>query len=370
MLKMVRYGLVLLVCFLVSCNGAREIPVPVEEGFSWLVSPKLLQQAGLETVWQTQLPLRQGENLRTLHILGSRIYALSDRNYIVSLDREKGGMIFGRSFAPVGFPILGLELYEDELFSIVGSELVEIAEEFGTERGTKRLDYRLVCPAARNSSYFYLSGSDRRIHTLRADDKVQVFEVAADNASMITSVIADEAFVIFGTETGNVVSITADGPVKLWQFDAAGGIAGPIVRDGTSLFFASKDTNVYRVDMVDSTEKQFVWKHQTAAVLDRAPRVTQEVVYQYVRHKGMVAIDKASGKLIWEVPGGIDLLTEAAGKAYVMGKGELVVMDNKKAKRLYSVNFAGVSRYTANMADSKIYIADMTGRIACLKPVK
>jgi hypothetical protein len=370
MLKILRYGFVVLAGLLLSCNGARDIPVPVEESFSWLVSPQLLQQAGLETVWQTQLPLQQGEKLRTLHILGSRIYALTDRNYIASLGREKGGMIFSRAFAPVGFPILGLELYDGELFSIVGSELVEINEEFGTERGTKRLDYRLVCPAARNSSYFYLSGADRRIHALRADDKVQVFQVAADNGSMITSVLADEAFVIFGTETGNVVGITADGPVKLWQFDAAGAIAGPIVRDGTSLFFASRDTNVYRVDMVDTEGKQFVWKYQTAAVLDRAPRVTQEVVYQYVRYKGLSAIDRASGKLIWEVPGGIDLLTEAAGKAYVMGKGELVVMDNKKAKRLYSVNFADVSRYTVNMADSKIYIADKTGRIACLKPVK
>jgi hypothetical protein len=73
---------------------------------------------------------------------------------------------------------------------------------------------------------------------------------------------------------------------------------------------------------------------------------------------------------MWEVPGGIDLLVEVAGKAYVIAKGRLVVMDNKKAKRLYSVNFAGVSKYAANMADSKIYIANEAGRIACLKPVK
>ena len=373
MLKIWRYGFVLLAGLLISCNGARDIAVrdiAVEDGFSWLVPQELLKHAKLETVWQTQLPFKQGESLRDLHILGNRIYALSDRNYIVSLDREMGGMIFSRAFALVGFPILGLELYEDELFSIVGSELVEINEEFGTELGTRLLEYRSVCPAARNSSYFYLSGADRRIHTLRAEDKVQVFQVAADNDSMITSIIADEDFVVFGTEAGNVVSITADGPRKLWQFDAAGGIAGPIVRDGTSLFFASKDTNVYRVDMVDSAGKNFVWKYQTAAMLDRAPRVTREVVYQYVRYKGLSAISRESGKLIWEVPGGVDLLTEAAGRAYVIAKGRLVVMDNKKAKRLYSVNFAGISRYTANVDDSKMYIADAAGRIACLRPVK
>ena len=368
MLKMWRYRFLLLVSLLVLCNAERDIAA---EGNSWwLVSPELLKHAKLEIVWQTQLLLEQGESLRDLHILGNRIYALSNRNYIVSLDRGKGGVIFDRPFAPIGLPIVGLELYNDELFSIVGSELVEINLEFGTERSAKLLGFGSVCPPARNSSYFYLSGTDGRIHTLRAEDKVQVFEVAADNDSMITSIIADENFVVFGTEAGNVVSITPDGPRRLWQFDAAAGIAGPIVRDKKSLFFASKDTNVYRVDIVDVSKRKFVWKVQMPAVLDRAPRVTREVVYQYVRYKGLAAINRESGKLMWEVPGGVDLLAEAAGKAYVIAKGRLVVMDNKKAKPLYSVNFAGVSKYAANMADSKIYIADKAGRIACLKPIE
>ena len=368
MLKMWRYRFLLLMCLLVLCNSAKSMAA---EGNSWwLVSPELLKHAKLEIVWQTQLLWEQGESLKDLHILGNRIYAMSNRNYIVSMDREKGGVIFERAFAPLGFRVIGLELYNDELFSIVGSTLIEINLEFGTERGTKPLEFGIVCPAARNSSCFYVSGIDGRIHALRADDKVQVFEVSADNDSMITSIIADDNFVIFGTEGGNVVSIKPGGPQRLWQFDAAGSIAGRIVRDGDSLFFASKDTNVYRVDIVDTSKREFVWKYQTEAVLDKAPRVTPEVVYQHVRYKGLEAINRKSGKLMWEVQGGIDLLTETAGKAYVIAKGKLVVMDNKKAKRLYSVNFAGVSKYSANMADSKIYIANEAGRIACLKPIE
>jgi outer membrane protein assembly factor BamB len=368
MLKMWRYRFLLPVCLLILCNSAKSMAA--EDNSWWLVSPELLKHAKLEIVWQTQLLLEQNERLKDLHILGNRIYAMSNRNYIVSVDREKGGVIFERAFAPLGFRVVGLELYNDELFSIVGSTLIEINLEFGTERGNTPLVFGIVCPAARNSSYFYVSGIDGRIHTLRADDKVQVFEVSADNDSMITSIIADDNFVIFGTEGGNVVSIMPDGPQRLWQFDAAGSITGRIVRDGDSLFFASKDTNVYRVDIVDTSQREFVWKYQTEAVLDKAPRVTSEVVYQHVRYKGLEAINRKSGKLMWEVQGGIDLLAETAGKAYVIAKGKLIVMDNKKAQRLHSVNFAGVSKYTANMADSKIYIANETGRIACLKPIE
>jgi len=114
-----------------------------------------------------------------------------------------------------------------------------------------------------------------------------------------------------------------------------------------------------------------VWKYQTAGMLEKAPRVTEEVVYQYVRGKGVTAINKESGKFMWSVPGGDDLLAEARGKAYVITKNRtLVVMDNVRAKKLYSVNFAGVSRYAANPADSRIYIADERGRIACLQPIE
>jgi outer membrane protein assembly factor BamB len=369
MLKMRRYRFVLLAGLSVLSIAVRG---KAAEGDSWwLVSPELLKHAKLEIVWQAELLFDKGENLSDLHILGNRIYALSNRNYIVSLDREKGRVIFERSFGAVGLRVVGLKLYNDELFSIVGSELVEVNPEFGTERGTRLLEFGAVCPPARNSSNFYLSGTDGRMHTLRADDKVQIFEVAADNDSMITSIIADENYILFGTEGGNVVSITPDGPIRLWQFDAAGSIAGPVIRDRESLFFASKDTNVYRIDMIDNMSgREFVWKYQTAAMLDRAPRVTPEVVYQHVLYEGLSAINRESGNLMWEVPGGMDLLVEAAGKAYVIAQGRLVVMDNKKLRRLYSVNFSGISNYAANTADSKIYIANKAGRIACLKPVE
>ena len=355
-------------CLLVFCivqNG-----FAAQGGSQWLVSPKLLEHANLKILWENKLPIKKTESLEQLLILGNRVYAISDRNYTVSLNRENGNMIFGRIVAPDGLPVVGLRLYGDDLISIGGTKLIEIDPESGVQRKAVDVGFSISCPAARNSSYFYLSGADRRLHTLRAEDKVQIFEVAAENESMITSILAHDISVIFTTDAGNVISIMPDRPRRLWQFDAAGGIAGQIFRDGISLFFASKDTNVYRVDMVGLPEKtQLVWKYQTAGVLDKAPRVTQEVVYQHVPSKGVTAIDKENGTLLWSVPGGVDLLAEAKGRAYVITKGRtLVVMDNLSTKKLYSVNFAEVSIYTANLVDSKIYVADEHGWIACLQP--
>lgn len=369
MLRVSRCRLVILVGVLVLCDAGGGIAA--DDSSRWLVSPELLKQAKLKMLWQNELPIRKNESLERLFILGNRIYVLSDHNYMVSLDRENGNVIFSRPIAPAGLPVLGLELFGGELISIIGNELVEINPEFGTERKAKYLEVGIVCPVVRNSSYFYLAGVDRRLHTLRAADKVQVFEVAVENESMITSIIADESFVVFGTDAGNVISITPDRPKRLWRFDASDAIAGSIVRDGMSLFFACKDTSVYRVDMVHPMRVKLAWKRQTQGLPDRAPRVSEKVVYQYARGEGLTAIDRWSGSLLWSLREGVDLLAEVAGKAYVItNMGTLVVMDNSKAKKLYEVNFAGVSRYAANTADSKIYIADKRGWLACLEPVE
>ena len=361
--------LILSASVLVLCAAGKS--TAADKGFQQLVSPELLEYAKLKLVWQNKLPIRRRESLERLLILGDRIYALSSRNYMVSLTREDGHVVFSKSIAPAGFAVLGLELYEGELISVIGNKLVEMDLESGQERGTTPLEFGVVCPAGRNSSYFYLSGADRRLHALRVENNVQVFEAAPENRSMITSIIPDEHFVIFGTDAGNVISITPDGPKRLWQFDAADAIAGPIVRDRMSLFFANKDTNVYRLDMVDPTRAELVWKCQMPGVLRRAPRVTWQVVYQYTGGQGLTAIDKHSGKALWSAQEGVDLLAEAAGKAYVItDRRTLLVMDNNKAKKLYWVNFADVSRYAVNTTDSRIYIADERGRIACLQPVE
>jgi len=336
-----------------------------------LVSPELLEHANLKILWENKLPIKENESLERLVILDGHIYALSDLNYMISLDREKGNMIFGNSVAPAGLPIVGMELYEDKLLSLIGDNLVEIDPETGEKLITWQPEFSIVCPAARNSSYFYLAGDDRRLRVLRVEDMVRVFEVAADNESMITSIIANENFVIFTTDGGNVVSITPDRPNRLWQFDAAGSVVGPIVRNGNSLFFSCKDTNVYRIDMVDMKTVNLIWKYQTNALLDKAPYVTAEVVYQQASDKGLAAINKKNGKLLWQLAEGADLLAEANGKAYVITKTKtLVVMDNVKEVKLYSVNFAQVNRYAVNTQDGKMYIADKSGRIACLEPVE
>jgi len=371
MTKMVGFRIVLLV--IVSALWITNNSFAGNSNSKPLVSTELLKHARLKMLWGNELPIKKNESLDRLLLFGNRLYAVSDRNFVLSLNQKNGKIIFGKTIEPAGLPFTGLELYDNELMYISSnSDLVQINAQSGNVLKTTDIGFVVSCPVARNSSYFYLAGTDNRLHAIHAGNMVQAFEVSAQNESIITSVAAEENFVLFSTAAGNIISIAPDLPRRLWQFDASKAIAGPIVKDGMSLFFASKDTNVYRVDIVGLPErKRLAWKYQTAAVLEKAPIVTQGIVYQPVYGKGLIAIDRATGVLMWSVPGGIDLLTEAGNKAYVFtNTGKLVVMDNIKAKKLYSANFAGVTKHASNITDDIIYIADNRGRITCLQPVQ
>ena len=369
MLRMLNFKRVFLTGFVVL--SLIQVGFSLEKNSKHLVSPELLKNAGLEIVWESALPTKDNEILEKLLLVGDRVYAISDRSYVLCIDKENGRTIFTKTVKPGGLKIERLNLLEGKIFSIAGDKLIEINPDTGVETNSMDFDFSIKCPVESNSLHLYLSGSDNRLHVLDKEGGLEYFNVAADNHSLITSIIAEEDFVIFGTDRGNVISMLPDEPKRLWQFDVSEAIPGFIIKDGMSLFFASEDTNVYRLDITDMLMHRFVWKCQMAGMLRTSPSITKDVVYQQVYSKDLTAIDKYSGSILWSVPDGIDLLAEYMGKAYVITKDQiLVVMENSTGRKLYSVNFKGVSKHAGNTTDSKIYIADKTGRIACLKPFK
>ncbi len=365
MAEILRLRFVTLTLCLVSCVVSSTF---AEEADSkQLISQELLKASNLRTVWSNELPVKNNESLKELRILGKRIYALSNRNYLMSLNKETGKMVFGSYVTRVGFPLIGLELYEKQLLSIIGgNKLVNINPDSGVQRNSRGLNCIATSPAVRNKSFFYFGGIDNRIHVLSAENLVQIFDVSAEDDSVITSIIADDKFVIFATDTGWIINITPDKPRALWRFKAPKGIAGRMVRDGNTLFFACKDTNVYKINIRTGT---LIWKYQSGGVLKREPRITPNIVYQYVPDRGVAAIEKTMGKFIWQLKQGVDLLAESKGKAYIItNAGTLAVMDNNSAKCIRTINVSNISGYAANVIDAKIYIGDKIGRITCLEP--
>jgi len=338
------------------------------DDMDWLVGRDVIDATGIEHLWEVKLPVKSDEKLKELFVDGGHLYVLTDKNFIYCVDRNSGKIIFSDYVGQPTFPVMGLGVFGEQIYSVIGGSLVEIDGTTGSKLDSTRLGYEVTCPAARNSSFFYLGAADRRLHALRADDKVQVFEAAARNDSMIISIIADENCVVFATDMGNCIGIVPHRAGLLWEFKADRAIVAPVARDYDSVYFACMDTYLYKLNIFTG---EFLWKCRLGALPRKGPVVGERVVYQYAGDNGFVAVDKNKGEVLWRLDEGLDLITESGGRAFVFTAGkDMVVMDNNKAKKLYGIDLNDVSNYAFNNMDAKVYLAADDGRIACLEMSK
>jgi outer membrane protein assembly factor BamB len=355
------YMIAVIVLLLASVSVAQQAIAP-------LMAKELLQEAGLGQEWQAKLAVKECESLATLTLLGDKVYALTSTNYLFCLNKDTGNVVFGMQLATSGFPVLSLQRYENNVLAVVGNRLVQIDASLGTVTHTEKFDYTVTAPIVRNAIYFYIAGKDRRIHAVGITGNAFLFEAAAADESMPTVVLASDTDVVFATDKGNVVCISATGPQRVWQFEATDKITAQIVKDANDLYVASWDTKIYKLNAFSGKQ---IWNCQLAGMLKQTPQVTRDAVYQYAAGKGVTAIDKENGKPLWTAEDGIGLLAQINGKAFLMTNNHAAaVVDIATHKRLSTINFAQVSLHASNTVDDKMYVADKTGRVACLAAAK
>ena len=352
------------ICFQLGCSKpeivAPKVLVPLAFDEEELI------EAELKIVWNRRIPIDEKiDSIKQMYVIADKLYVQSALNQFLCLDRKTGDLLFTRSVGMPGLPIFEPQLYGNTLLIVAGNELYEIDSRTGLDLSVVSLPFNATTAATRNSSYIFIAGSDRRLHMLKPENKIEVFNVASESDCLITSVVADENFVSFATQGGNVVVIEPDSRKKLWGYKTDEKVTAAIVKSKNELFVSGQDTKLYKIRAM---EKQVNWQYLSGAVLVDSAKVTGDTVYQLVRGHGLAALDRQSGKRKWMVPQAQSLLSQKANRAYVAGyKSEILVMDNVSAKKLYKVNLTGLLEYAVNTQDDKIYIADETGQIFCLE---
>ncbi len=334
-----------------------------------LVSPELLERAALEMCWQVNLPLKKPEQIDRMYVFEKYVYVLTNRNYLYCIDKEKKAVRFGLELAIRGIPICEPLYHEGDLWFLVGNELRIVSPKTGTiekRKHLRMLGRGAVGTMVRNKKYLYMLSNDKRLHSVVIDGFWQEFMVAAPDGSRINSLVADDKFLVFTTEAGNVVSIYPNQARRRWQYDVVGEIAAPLVRQDEWLYVSTTNTKLYKINIKNGRTEWDDAFHAGAA-LKKPPMLGAKVLYQSADDKGVYAIDKETGRMVWQVPRGVDVMVEVGPRAYVFARpGVLVVMDNAKASQLYSVNFANVKKYAVNTVDKALYVADLNGRVMCI----
>ena len=334
-----------------------------------LVSPELLERGALEMCWQVNLPLKESEQIDRMHVFEKYVYVLTSRNYLFCIDKEKNSVRFGLELAIRGLPMCGPLYHEGDLWFMVGNELRIVSPETKKIENRKRLSALgrgTVSAMVRNKKHLYMLANDKRLHSVVIEGFWQDFMVAAPDGSRINSLVADDKYLVFTTEAGNVFSIFPDQAKRRWQYDVVGEIVAPLVRQDDWLYVGSTNSKLYKIN-INNLRAGWDDAFHAGGELKKPPMLGAKVLYQSADGKGVYAIDKETGRMVWQAPRGADVLVEVGVRAYVFAEpGVLVVMDNAEARQLYSVNFANVKKYAINTVDKALYVADLNGRVMCI----
>ena len=354
-------------CFQLGCSKpevvAPKVLVPL------VLDKGELSEAELKVAWSRRIPIDEKVDwIKHMYVVADKLYVQSAFNQFLCLDRQSGELLFVRSIGSWGLPVFEPQLYGNALLVVAGNKLYEMDSRTGLDlSNVMQLPFNATTAATRNSSYIFIAGSDRRLHMLGLDNKIEVFNIASEGDCTITSVVADESFVSFATEGGDVVVIEPDSRKKLWSYKTDEKVTAAIIKSGNDLLVSGQDTKLYKIDAV---QKKVDWQYLSGAVLVDSAKATEDTVYQLVRGHGLAALDMQNGKLKWMLPEAESLLAQKGSRAYVIdGKQKIIVMDNASAKKLYEVYLTGLFNYSVNTEDDKIYIADETGKIICMEAI-
>lgn len=280
-----------------------------------LISHALIREAGWTYNWQLILPVKTNEQIDRLYVFDGYLYALTDRNILFCIDRQKGRTLFTVRLCSERLPVCDPLYYEGRLGFISGNQmsifdpangLIQQREVF------EQVGDAFKCAVSRNSEYIYLAGSDRRLHAISLDGYWQAFTATADNDSAINSVISTDSMVVFSTQAGNIVGMQPDAAKKIWQYDTTGEVRARIISEKDSIYVTSMDAKLYKLTMETG---MLAWKlpfYAGAPVLDPVT-VGRDVVYLYNDLNGLYAVDKDKGIAVWNLPAGQGIICESGG---------------------------------------------------------
>jgi outer membrane protein assembly factor BamB len=170
---------------------------------------------------------------------------------------------------------------------------------------------------------------------------------------------------LFASQSGTVFSCLAGDKTYRWSFKAGGAIEGDPTVDDTSVYIASNDRSLYKLNK-DSGHR--VWRARFPSPLKVGPVVAGGLVYQYCQGNGIAALDAGTGNEKWRLPTARTLAAHsAAGDVILTEDSRLMVVEHDTGKEFGAIEAPGVAQAISNTRDGAVYLWGAKGRVMCVR---
>ncbi len=163
--------------------------------------------------------------------------------------------------------------------------------------------------------------------------------------------------------SGAIYALSAHDGSQRWSHPTTDVVtSAPVIVDQT-LYTGSYDNAVYALDTANGSTR---WTYHTGGRVSIAPIVDHGVVYAGSGDDGqrILAIDAASGKLLWQTASTFDTATQLAmadGMLYTTGNNNLVGLNPRNGKVLWQ--YGGLQNASLLVDGHRLYVASAAGTL-------
>lgn len=343
------------------------------------------QPQGLELIpanafsrgWQLDLE-QEKDQIRQVHLAGDTLFAYTKNNRVYAVSASGGELLALMQPAPPGAVMRPPVALKDN-WIIPTTSTFEIFNRNGRLSRSIDLQRATRGPATGFDHFLYVgldypgSGRLAKIDIDKAYART-IWELHTFGAvSSAPAVLEDAVYV--ASEDGRVYAMNPERR-PIWAieggvFRAAGPIEADLKADENNVYVASADGHLYALDRLTGRIR---WRYVAGAPLRSDPVVTDTAVYILVPNKGLVSIDKNTGKDYrepnWVSRGSRSFLSADDKYVYVLWTdNHIVALDIKTGEPKFKSQRNDLTIFTTNTRDATIYGATPAGHIIAIKPV-
>jgi outer membrane protein assembly factor BamB len=257
--------------------------------------------ANLQLSWDTNMNDFINGGSSPIVALG-RLYAAVHGGQVFAFDPSTGGLLWGTSIEP-GFGLTGPAVSEGVL--VVGSadsNVYSLDAATGDRQWTFDTGFGVFGSPAILNGVVYIGSNDDNLYALDLHTGDLVWQRNLGFATgPMSPAIADDVVYVSTVFTHKVFALDAATGQKRWSRKLTGGYvgSGPVVYQGR--VFVTTDRGFLL--SLDASTGEVLWRVKGLGDDLRHPAVAGEVVYVGSSLNGMVAVEAATGALVWRTNG-------------------------------------------------------------------
>jgi outer membrane protein assembly factor BamB len=326
--------------------------------------------------WKATFDLDR-DTLTELHVRPNMIFAYTRNHVAYGIDRNGGSLLFINPIKASG-GVLRPPVVLNEQIVFPTAATFEIYSRKGRLERSLQLDYSTRSPASALGTTLFVGldyprgGRVAAIDITRAYGTTRWELLTSGGVSARPAVFEKTIFI--GGEDGRIYAVAADRspvwPLEGGVYLTSGRIVADVQADETGVYVASTDSKLYSVNRVTGKTQ---WQYFAGSALITPPELTETTVYQYVRGRGVVALDKIGRQFNrearWEVRNAVQFLAEDETNTYLRRRdNSIVAVDRQTGKEKFRSR-TRFDVFASNTGDSTIFAATNDGQVFAITPV-